>query len=492
MRVDITKITSSIRKISDLTSGDKTVPGVLLDLSEGLLKVCYSDGHKSFVEHLSVETEETDKIGAVAVDFEQIKRAIDNCQPSGRIKVSEVTFEYKEKVITVSVNQKFEIIDDSGAVAEERTLGKKAMDIAWNEPGSNMRSAILTRMKYDEIFDSEMPDEFNRSEFLDALNKTAAEKGKQIYLSTKNQTIFVINQAHVTSVPVSKRCEIDLNRMDEIRAELTESAEGFSEQAFQTRIAAEENRMHYAVVMPQQIAKAITGVFGKTSADNMYLHTKEKFCSIYVDTDDEHVGIWFEMAQASRSHIGSLERYNSLGYKTYQLKFLRDFLVDNIKSAVNVNKGNQVAFTFDRNEDGKVELVVAAGSSAASVSDTYRVVVDSANWIPESEQGGVADITAKVFNVSLAVFSAMLDQLKSDFIALDFNIGEDGTTCIRLAEIDNTKEKNEYIKARKKTEELCKSQGIEFDPGKTPTPVQLRLDYRNDILATKQFTLLAK
>ena len=118
MKVSVSSITSAVNKINDITSGDKQIPGVLLDLSDGLLKVCYSDGHKSFTENVSVETEETDKIGGVVVDFSQLKRAVDNCQPSGIIKIDEITFEYKERVITVSADQKFNEVDENGSVVQ--------------------------------------------------------------------------------------------------------------------------------------------------------------------------------------------------------------------------------------------------------------------------------------------------------------------------------------------------------------------------------------
>ena len=170
MRVSVSKITSAINKINDITSGDKQIPGVMLDLSENLLKICYSDGHKSFIEHIDVETEETDRIGAVVVDFTQIKRAIDNCQPSGIIKIDENVFEYKEKVITISADQTFNAYDNEGNEIGSQKMGKKSMDLAWVEPGSDMKSSILLRLKYDDFFESDwLDDEFVYIELLYAL-----------------------------------------------------------------------------------------------------------------------------------------------------------------------------------------------------------------------------------------------------------------------------------------------------------------------------------
>ena len=53
--------------------------------------------------------------------------------------------------------QKIEVDKDKdGNVVNVRTLAQKSMDVAWVEPGSNMRSAILTRMKYEDIFTSDI------------------------------------------------------------------------------------------------------------------------------------------------------------------------------------------------------------------------------------------------------------------------------------------------------------------------------------------------
>lgn len=485
MKVSVSKITSAINKISDITSGDKQVPGVLLDLSENLLKVCYTDGHKSFIEHVEVETEETDKMGGVVVDFAMIKRAVDNCQPSGIIKIDEIIFDYKDKVITVSADQNFNAVDGEGNIIGTQKMGKKSMDIAWVEPGSDMKSSLLLRMNYEDIFVSDgVDDEFDKKEMIDALQRTSVEKGKQVYFSTKTQTIFVANQAHVTSVPVSKGKELTQEELDELRAEMNEAGT-FTEEAYADAIKKAENRMHYAVVIPQNIAKAVIGVFNRTDSDKVYLHTKDRFCSIFIDSEDEHIGFWFEMAQASKAHIGSLERYNSLKYQSYQTSFLREFLANNVKSALNVTKQEKVTFEFAMNEEtGMMELVIAAGSSASSVSDSYRTALSTV-----TDPDGT--LVGKKFTVSLKVFSEMLDQIKSDQVTLDFECN-DGATCIRLAELDFGVESDEYTKARAKTKELCEAQGIEFDANSTPTPVELKWAYRDKTLNVKQFTMLAK
>lgn len=493
MKVSIDKIVSAVNKLSDVITSEssKQVPGVMLEMSENLLKVCYFNQHTAFTENIEVETDETDKMGAYVVDSAQLKRAINSCKPTGKIKVEEVYITVKDKIMTISAEQMYADTDAEGNVVGTRNIANKSMDLAWVEAGSDLRSSIFTRMNYDDIFVSDgIDDVFDKAELLDALARTSTEKGKQIYISTKTQTIFVSNQAHVTAVPVSKAKVLNQEELDTIRAELTEAG-NFSDETYAEAIAKAENRMHYSIVMTQAIAKAIIGVFGKVQTDSIYVHTKDKFCSVFVESDGEHVGLWFDMPVASKAHIGALDRYNSLKYDTYQLSFLRDFLVDSISSASEINKGAAI-FKFEQNEDtGELELVIKAGSSQASVSDVYKVKASTATITDASAESVFGTLLDKEFKVSIEVFKAMLDQLKTDIVTLDINCENDAST-IRLAELDFAVEEECYKEARRETERLCKEQGIAFDASSTPTPSSLKTGYRASTLKTKQFTMLAK
>ena len=495
MIVGVKEITSIINKVSDLTAGDKIIPGLLLkvyknEASEGKLSVCYSDGHKSFIEEIGVLLDETDHIGDVVVSFEQMKRAISNCQPSGIINTDGgIVISYLDNnIIRVSADQYMKIYDNDGNETGNRKIAVKKMDLSWTEPNADMKSSILSRMKYESIFEPDAgTDEYDRAELIEALNKTSVEKGKNIYISANVQSVFVANQAHVTSVPLSQ-FELTMEEFDEIRAELSEKG-SYTEEQFNNLCKERCCRVRQSIVMTQPIAKAIIGILGKCSSEKILVHRKDKCCNIIAENDTEKVGIWFEMAQASKAHIGALERYNSLGYKSYQLLFLREFLANNIKSALESSKSDKIALKF---EDTELEtptcakdLVITSGNAGASIADTYRVnpddLIDPTN-----------DIGTRTFNISLKVISDMMAQLKTSYIAMDINVDETGTICIRLAEVDAEKMTNEYANARKQTEILCNQQGLVFDPMSTPTPIEIKLGYRINTLNTKQFTILSK
>ena len=482
MKVAVKAITEVVNKISNITSGDKQVPGVLFSLSENQLDVCYSDGHKSYIQRVVVTTEEGDRLGQVVIDFAQLQRAISNCQPYGRVAVDEINIKYNEGTLSISAEQEYVYVENDNEVRQK--AGTKKMDIPWKEPGADMRASILTRMNYESIFESDTkPDEYKKDELIEALNKASSEKNKIIYFSGKTQSIFVQNQAHLTAIPISKLKELTDEDCDTIRGELTEAGT-FTDEAYTKAVNDEMNRIDYSLAINTQNAKAITSVFNGISADTIYVVSKDKFVSMYVDTEDEHVGFWFEMAIASKAHTGAFERYNSLGYKSYQTLFLKDVITNAVESALKATSSEKVSLKFEETEDGKA-LVVNASSSQKSISDVYNVV---AMEITDPTN----DIMSKVFNVSLQVVADMLKQLKTDLVALDFDCGENGVTCIRISEVDNNKRIEARGNARKKTEELCAQQAIPFDPASTPTPVELVLGCRDEMIVAKQFTMLAK
>lgn len=484
MVVGISKITDVIDNIASLTSGDKTIPGVLLDLDTNLLRVCYATNQKAFIKELEVVTEETDVIGKVAVDFTQLQRAIQNCQPSGIIRVSDVQFIYKSNpnIITISVDQCSEVDDGNGNITSMK-MATKSMDILWNEPTESKKTEILTRMRYDDIFQADMTDEYDTKELVDILNRTSVEKGKQIYVSTKMQHVFVSNAGHVTAVPVSK-FPIDDQERDEIIQDVkNQNGEATTQEMIDKAIGEKINRVSYSICMSQAIAKSVSGILNKIDSDKVYIHMRDKYCNVFVDNDQEKLGIWFESAQSTKSHTSAMDKYSSAEYNTYQMEFIREFLENNIKSALNATKSEKVEIKVQEGEDG-YELIIEAKSSASSIADTYRVKL--VNLIDPTN-----DITTKTFTVSLKVMLDMIAQLKTDHIAFDLGLIGESTMYVRMAELDTTVYFENYRNAREAFKKDCESKGIEFTDT-TPTPVDVVLGCRTGALLTKQYTILGK
>ena len=127
MILNIKEITSAVNKISDIVSGERNIPGVMLDIGDNTVSVCYSDGHKAFIEKLDAISEEGDLKTKLVFPYEQLVRAIANCRPSGMIRVSEVHFTVVNNVMRISADQKRMVADGDNEV--EVKTATKTMDI---------------------------------------------------------------------------------------------------------------------------------------------------------------------------------------------------------------------------------------------------------------------------------------------------------------------------------------------------------------------------
>jgi len=481
MLADVREFNNAINKISDLTSGDKVVPGVLLNLQDmggtGRLKICYSSGRKFSAEEIDVNIEEGDVIGSVVTNYEQLKRAVSNCLANGEIVVDNFRIEYLDSILRVSIQQYYEYKDDLGDIISRKNMGSKYMDIERVDPSKNIKASVLIKTNYDNIFEVEDTDEYNRVELIDILNRTTTEKGKVIYFAAKRQEVFVINQAYASVCPITPMA-VDQFMEDEVEKELIE--QGITDKNLIREIKAEKfKRIKYSLVMNQQIAKALAGILSKSEEENVYVgRIDDKFCNVYVDTETEKFGVVFEMPQASKVHIDSIDKYSTMEYKTYQISFLRVFLEDTIKSALSSSKSDITTMYFEEVEEDEngwpvYELVLQGGSASAS---TYDILRTNADDLIDS----VGNITDVKFSISLKVFSDMLSQLKTARVALDFNINDNGLICIRMAEINDEITEEEYLKAREDLDD------------ETPTPVERKLEYRIRTLGARQFAMLPR
>lgn len=494
MIVDIKKITSAVQKIVDLTNGDNNVPGVLFKLSKldeatlecnGTLAVCYSDGHKSLIEYLGVTVDDNDHIGDIVVDFKPLADAISKCQPTGSIKSKDVVFKYlPENRLQISVTQNYEVCDEEGNVVSNKTLSNKEFTLKWKESNADMKAAVLSRMKYDTIFESmALPDTFDKSELIDVLTRTATEKGKSIYFSSKTQSAFVVNQAHLTIIPISRYEMPDESEIQEIRESLSATG-NYSEESLKAEIIKRTNRVNHSTIMRQEVAKSLVSILGKCSGDTVQISRSDtKFCNIVIEDEDEKVGIWFEMTGANKVHTSAVEQYESRGFQTYQMTFLRDFIMDGINSAIDTNKGDKtkIKFTATKLDDPATDTDLTIVTNTNEFNVNLESLTDTLGNIREQE-----------FVVNLKLLKDIITQLKTDRIAFDFDVAPDGAKSLRVSEVDFNEMMASYGRNRAKTKELCEQQGIAFDPSSTPTPNELKTGSRREYLMARQYTMLAR
>lgn len=471
MRLLIKDITSEMNKIAELVSNEKNIPGVLLCIGENTMKIRYADGRKAYSGTIEVETEHGDINGELVVDYSRLTNILSKCQPSGIIVVDYITINFLDENLLEFTAQQKCLMDNGTEDGEYRVLAEKKMSLSWNEVNSSLRTAILGRMDYDSIFNAAVTDTWDIEELQDIFMRCGTEKSRVIYMSPTIQKAFVVNLAHTTSIPISS---LEVSPLDIELVTTRMSDENATMEEVDNEIEKLYNRMKFPATISTTTAKQVCGILSKIGKGvKVFTHAENGYFSIFTEGAD--TGIWFAMSEGSKAQTSQFEKYSSIEYDSYQLNFVREFLVDAIKSAVSSSASEKLAFSFENNSDGELEIVLAVTNSNASVSDVYRVICDDAVDM-------VGDITEKQLKVSLKVFDDMLSQLKSEVIGMDIKVMVDGSACIRLAEINTEKSIELYYAAR----ERLGLKDIE------PTPVEEKVKYRANTLNVTQYTLVAK
>lgn len=271
MRIARANLDSAFNKISDFTSNDKQVPGILLNIIkedgaseitvgeqnaetgeteikvigvEGNLKMCYSDTSKHFMNDIKVIVEPTDVLGGVVVDYNQLQRAISNCKTSSGISVNEVVFQFTsnkegKNIIKISADMLYTRNTDDGEQIKIKK-GVKQMDISWVEPGSSNKTAVLARPNYESVFEdgqTAVVDDISKDSLIDALTRTSASDGAIIYFSDKSDSVFTNNKTHTTIYKLSKK-ELSDDETEGIKRQAEQMVMGGLYERFNSNILA--------------------------------------------------------------------------------------------------------------------------------------------------------------------------------------------------------------------------------------------------------------
>lgn len=392
-------ITDTMKKITAIASADKTVAGVLIEVEESEMGLSYSNGRKAIIEKFDYTKEDGDRVGRFAVSYELLSSVINNCQSSGNIIVNELSISIDDTTVKITAEQKACMNDVEVGSEEEadlQTFAKKEFSMPWKAIGTDMKTSLLGRMNYDNIFNgagSETPTVWNIGELKEIITKVTSEKGRTAYIKTKDSYAFVANTAHVTVVPF-------------------------------------ENTNLHAIVLETSAMKMISDIISTLheGLQEVNVYTVEgKFLNLF--SADGRMGLWLEMSQPNQLQITNLARYEQSQYNTYQLMFRREFLADAIKSALNTGKAEKTTLEFIEStsrQDG-LELQIKSGNVGSSSCDKYTVQVESV--IDRTNSIKQAKIT-----IAIKILNDMITMLKSDFVALD--IKSENGVIIRLAEID--------------------------------------------------------
>ena len=455
MRVSINEITSTVAELNSLLEGSVSKSlFIMLDIRDTVMRVCFNDPSKTFVREIGITNEEGSR--RVAVDFNEMFKAITNCQPSGSLSLDELEFVFKDNGILTIVAEPQMNIGNEEAVYKRQ--GRRVYDIKCVPVESSVKSQILVRADYDKLFDVDGADEWDRTDLIDKLNRCTGEKGKQVFISSKVQKMFVNYQTHLTCIPIEFK-SLPEDEVEAFKASLV--AQGLGEKEQNDAMFRLFSKVNNSAVLFTNTASSLCTILGKCNCEKIYVKTIDTMCIICSDCDEERIAIQIQMPAPSGVNFKTLLTYMGYKYSEYQMRFRRDALADAIKYAVNTSS-DKTTISFLKSEDDGYSVVFACNNGECSV--------DSEETIDT-----VGDLANKKFIVSPKILNDMIKQLKTPLISLDFS--HDGATnSIRMGEINYEKMLESYNEVRA---------GLSPEE---PTPIEGKIKVKEDSIEAVQYT----
>lgn len=397
MLVKLQGFTDALAKVKAFASDTKNVPGVLLDIRDNYVAVCYHDGKKAVIDKVEAFIHEGDPKEPVVIPYDRIVDIIDACQPSGSIQTGDLTFEFSETSLVIKA-QKYVAVQADDDNIENRIVSSFEQKLNWTiTDEKNMRVKVLTALPYEDIFKGEDEDTWNVDELKEALVRTSIEKGKVMCVDSKNSRAFVVYMSYTTVVPTP-----EVNNDFAINA---------------------------------NVASSLVTILSKlpSSCKTVRLSTIDgRYCNVV--SDDDNTGIWFEMTKPNKMDVNTLSSYTGRDYSTYTMNFFRDALLNVIKCAIASDKSEKTEITFKPSayRHDSIALVINSQNSGASVSNDFAVVCEVLK-----SKDGVEPITELTLPISLKVLETMVSNCKTTYIGFDVSVGEDKSKFIRVADLND-------------------------------------------------------
>ncbi len=389
MQVSLEKLTQAMQKVKKFADDNKNVPGVMLDINENSMKVCYSDGKRAIVEKLDILQGQEPIQGKIVVPYKRLMEIIESCQPSGILATSDFDIEFgSDNIMTINYAKKIKLAPKKGEVQEgeepeyeEKTVSRFSQKITYAKPEDNIKYGVLSRMDYDSIFDGENPDIWDKSELKDILSRLSTEKNKIIYISRNMKKAFVCNLAHVTDIPITS-CE------------------------------------NHTIVIHTSVSSALVDMLNKMPGDTVSIVVKDQRYA-NIRSENNEVGIWFELSPASRTDIVTLERYQQKDYSKYRIIVLREALTNVINCAMSVDNNEKTNLIIGNDDENNLVIKIANANAGQSVANEFAVVIEKC----VDADGKLKELQIPV---SLKVLHDMLTNCKNYYAALDISIDEQG------------------------------------------------------------------
>lgn len=433
MVIDRVTMSTTLNQIQSLTGEDKNVPGLLLDIHENDIDICFSNGNKTFIKNIAKQNEEDDIKGKIIVNFKAFKTAVDACEPFGVIETKTIQIvndtEASMKIVAekiVPIIKDGERVDDKVASVVEQRVGYEPEEKAVN----NVKVSILLRERYEllKAFDEEYieekypgvdidsglrplnfteweetRDEWDKAELCNVLTKLSAEKSKVMYVSQKSKIGFVQNTATNVSLPI-------------------------------------KSNIKHIIALPTNVAKGLADVLNKLNEDVIYTHMIDKF-KMSFSTADGKFAVMVTNLMPDKNHLTGFNGVTAKQYTNCIMNFNKDVMLSVFKGAKVATSTDKIELKIvpEKNADGvitDIKAILEITNSGSSTANKYDL-------IPEMFIVG-EDFEEMKVNINLQTMIDAITRTDEAYIGMD--IHDSKIKTIRVSGIDI--QKMEEVKAK--------------------------------------------
>lgn len=356
MRVNFAEFSRAINDIDKFSTGKADKDRLLIQLENNNMDICYTtpDGKRDIIEKVEV-FEAGDAAYKVIVNIKDVKNALAACSPSGSIKVDDLLINFDGTDQMKFTVQKYLLLINGDDVTKKNC--SKVDKIIKYIDSDKLTGSILTRGNYQDIF----------SKFVEPQNDEAPTYDTWM-ISSKNDAREGVDD--FTTV-LSKISASDQNCF--ISSSMG-SAYTLRKSGSITYIPV-KNTFKHGFSIDNKLAKTISEIVNGSAREgneNVYTQLLDRvYC--YIKTENEKVGIRFEIVAANRLIATALKRDTSSDYSKFSCVFNREAFTDIINVARNADKDDNAQFKFEKATDADgsqyLKCILKRGSAASSVSD---------------------------------------------------------------------------------------------------------------------------
>lgn len=416
MILKFNQFAEAVKRTEKFASDAQSSKNLLLELKGNKLCISFSDGRKNITERLECEIEDGDVDEQAMVTFENIREIINACAGSGSIMIDNIRFRFdgRDKLIA-DADKYYQVADTNNAdVIKKKICSHVNKEVKYTRIENLKGGAILTRFDYDTIFTTvdDTADEWDIDTLKNLLVRVSKNDPKTCFFSGAKQAAYSMTQASLTLIPFT----------DEIK-------HGFS--------------------LNSKVAKSLGDIIGSLDGSENKIKVvtvDKKFC--YMMTTDETFGIMFELAQATRNDVATLQRYTSATYDTYSFIFLKDALSDTLKTALAAAKDDNSVLNFrigteqfDGEVSDKAELqcVIDRGNAANSISN---LVVGAVEYV-DNESDSLVNTH---INLNLKVLMDIMSNCTQRYVKFDL-LKNQNSVMIQISDCVRDADKNVIVSA---------------------------------------------